>query len=156
MPDTNTLRRILSENNTVAIVGLSDKWHRPSYFVGKYLLDHGYNVIPVNPNSDEILGMKSYPDLASIPDPVDIVDLFQRAETTPGYSQQAIDIGAKVVWLQLGLENDEAKQITEKAGLEYVQNKCVKIEHGRIFGGLNFMGVDTKIISSRRLKTIAN
>lgn len=156
MADTNEIRRILLENKTIAMVGLSAKWHRPSYFAAKYLLDKGYNVIPVNPNYDEILDQKCYPDLASIPDKVDVVDLFQRADTTPEYARQAIEIGAKVIWLQLGISNDETMNIAQAADKDYVDNRCMKIEHGRIFGGLNFMGVDTKIISSTRLKTISN
>jgi predicted CoA-binding protein len=156
MIGTSEIRRILQNNKTIAMVGLSAKWHRPSYFAAKYLLDHGYRVIPVNPNYDEILGQKCYPDLASIPDAVDVVDLFQRADTTPGYARDAESIKAKVLWLQLGIENDEARKIAEHAGMEFVQNHCMKIEHGRIFGGLNFIGVDTKIISSTRLKIISN
>ena len=156
MTDTHTLRQILMENNTIAIVGLSAKWHRPSYFVAKYLLDHGYRVVPVNPNYDEVLGQKCYPDLASIPEPIDIVDLFQRSEFAPDYARQAIDINAKVLWLQLGVVSDEARKISDQANMGFVQDKCTKIEHGRIFGGLNFMGVDTKIISSTRSKIIAN
>ncbi|WP_423908706.1 CoA-binding protein [Candidatus Spongiihabitans sp.] len=156
MLNTNALRKILLENNTVAIVGLSDKWHRPSYFVGKYLVDHGYKIIPVNPNHEQILGQQCYPDLASIPHPVDIVDLFQRADTTPDYALQAIEIGAKVLWLQLGIINQEAQKLAQDANLKFVMNKCLKIEHARIFGGLNFIGVDTKIISSSRIKVISN
>ncbi len=156
MTDTNTLRRILTDSSTVAIVGLSAKWHRPSFFVAKYLLDHGFTVVPVNPNYEEVLGQKCYPDLASIPQSVDIVDLFQRPQTAPGYARQAIAIGARVLWLQLSVTSEEARRIAEDGNLEFVENKCVKIEHGRIFGGLNFMGVDTKIISSRRIKHIAN
>lgn len=156
MTDTNTLRRILLDNSTVAIVGLSAKWHRPSYFVAKYLLDHGFSVVPVNPNYDEVLGQKCYPDLASIPHSVDIVDLFQRSQTAPGYARQAVAIGARVLWLQLGVTSVQARRIAEDANLGFVEDKCLKIEHGRIFGGLNFMGVDTKIISSRRVKRIAN
>ena len=156
MSDTNQIRRILMDTRVIAMVGLSAKWHRPSYFAAKYLIDHGYRVIPVNPNYDEILGQKCYPDLKSIPDPVDVVDLFQRVELCPDYAREGVEIGAKIIWLQLGLCSDEARRITEEGGLEYVENRCMKIEHGRIFGGLNFMGVDTKIISSTRLKTIAN
>jgi len=156
MTDTNTLRRILLDNNTVAIVGLSAKWHRPSFFVAKYLLDHGFSVVPVNPNYDEVLGQKCYPDLASIPHPVDIVDLFQRPQTAPDYARQAVAIGAKVLWLQLSVTSAQARSIAEQANIGFVQDKCLKIEHGRIFGGLNFMGVDTRIISSRRSKQIAN
>ena len=156
MADTNDIRRILDNNRTIAMVGLSAKWHRPSYFAAKYLIDHGYRVIPVNPNYEEILGEPCYPDLASIPTQVDVVDLFQRAELTPDYARQAVEIGARVLWLQLGIVNDEARKIAEDGGLDYVDDRCMKIEHGRIFGGLNFMGVDTKIISSTRLKSIAN
>ena len=156
MSDTNQIRRILLDTRTIAMVGLSAKWHRPSYFAAKYLIDHGYRVIPVNPNYDEILGEKCYPDLKSIPEPVDVVNLFQRAEMCPEYARQGVEIGAKVIWLQLEIKSEEAKQIAEAEGLEYVDDRCMKIEHGRIFGGLNFMGVDTKIISSTRLKSIAN
>ncbi len=150
------MRRILTDSSTVAVVGLSAKWHRPSFFVAKYLLDHGFTVVPVNPNYDEVLGQKCYPDLASIPQSVDIVDLFQRPQTAPDYARQAIEIGARVLWLQLSVTSEEARRIAEDGNLEFVENKCVKIEHGRIFGGLNFMGVDTKIISSRRIKHISN
>ena len=156
MSDTNQIRRILLDTRTIAMVGLSAKWHRPSYFAAKYLIDHGYRVIPVNPNYDEIPGEKCYPDLKSIPEPVDVVNLFQRAEMCPEYARQGVEIGAKVIWLQLEIKSEEAKQIAEAEGLEYVDDRCMKIEHGRIFGGLNFMGVDTKIISSTRLKSIAN
>ena len=156
MSDTNQIRRILLDTRTIAMVGLSAKWHRPSYFAAKYLIDHGYRVIPVNPNYNEILGEKCYPDLKSIPEPVDVVNLFQRAEMCPEYARQGVEIGAKVIWLQLEIKSEEAKQIAEAEGLEYVDDRCMKIEHGRIFGGLNFMGVDTKIISSTRLKSIAN
>jgi len=156
MADIKTLRRILSENRIIAVVGLSAKWYRPSYFAAKYMQDHGYRIIPVNPNYQEVLGEKCYPDLASIPEPVDMVDLFQRSETTPEYVRQAIEIGAKSVWLQLGIENEEAKQIARDGGLDFVMNRCVKIEHARLFGGLNFIGVDTRVISSHRNKVISN
>ncbi|MGI9317541.1 MAG: CoA-binding protein [bacterium] len=156
MPDIPTLRRILSENKTIAVVGLSAKWHRPSFFAAKYMQDHGYKIVPVNPNYPEILGETCYPDLASIPQPVDMVDLFQRAETTPEYTRQAIDIGARTVWLQLGIVSEEARQIAEQAGIDFVMDRCVKIEHARLFGGLNFIGVNTAVISSHRNKVIAN
>ena len=156
MPDIPTLRRILSKNKTIAVVGLSAKWHRPSFFAAKYMQDHGYKIIPVNPNYTEILGETCYPDLASIPQQVDIVDIFQRAETTPDYTHQAIQIGAKAVWLQLGIVSEEAKEIARQAGIDFVMNRCVKIEHARLFGGLNFIGVNTRVISSRRNKVIAN
>ncbi len=156
MPDIPTLRRILATSKTLAVVGLSGNWYRPSFFAAKYMLDHGYHVIPVNPNYDEILGQKCYPDLASIPEPVDLVDVFQRADTTPEYARQAAEIGARTLWLQLGIENDESGEIAREAGMEFVQNHCVKIEHARLFGGLNFIGVDTRVISAHRNKYIAN
>lgn len=156
MPDIPTLRRILSDNKILAVVGLSANWYRPSFFAAKYMQDHGYRIIPVNPNYPEILGEVCYPDLASIPEPVDMVDIFQRAETTPDYTRQAVEIGAKAVWLQLGIISDQAKQIAEKAGIDFVMDRCVKIEHARLFGGLNFIGVNTHVISSQRNKIIAN
>ena len=117
---------------------------------------HGYRIIPVNPNYEEILGEKCYPDLQSIPEAVDIVDLFQRSETAVGYAHQAVAINAKVLWLQLGVINEEAREIAEQHGLQVVMDRCVKIEHARLFGGLNFIGVDTKVITSTRNKVIAN
>ena len=150
MTDINTLRRILCENKRVAIVGLSDNWSRPSNFVGKYLLEHGFEVIPVNPKYDEILGQKCYADLKDIPTPVDIVDLFQRADRVMPFVDDAIKIGARVVWMQLGIVNQEAAQKARDAGLEVVMDRCVKIEYARLFGGLNTAGVNTGVISAQR------
>jgi predicted CoA-binding protein len=150
MNDINTLRRILIENKRVAIVGLSDDWSRPSNFVGKYLLEHGFEVIPVNPKYDEILGQKCYADLKDIPTPVDMVDLFQRSDRIPPFVDDAIKIGAKVVWMQLGIINEEAAQKARDAGLEVVMDRCVKIEYARLFGGLNTAGVNTGVISAQR------
>ncbi|MGI9200176.1 MAG: CoA-binding protein [Woeseiaceae bacterium] len=150
MTDIQSLRRILTENKRVAIVGLSDDWSRPSNFVGKYLLEHGFEVIPVNPKYEEILGQKCYPDLKSIPTPVDIVDLFQRSERVPPFVDDAIAIGAKVVWMQLGIVHEEAAQKARDAGLEVVMDRCIKIEFARLFGGLNTIGVNTGIVSARR------
>lgn len=150
MTDINTLRRILIENKRVAIVGLSDNWSRPSNFVGKYLLEHGFEVIPVNPKYDEILGQKCYADLKDIPTPVDIVDLFQRADRVMPFVDDAIKIGARVVWMQLGIVNEEAAQKARDAGLEVVMDRCVKIEYARLFGGLNTAGVNTGVISAQR------
>ena len=150
MTDINTLRRILTNYKRVAIVGLSADWSRPSNFVGKYLLEHGFEVIPVNPKYDEILGQKCYPDLAAIPTPVDIVDLFQRAERVPPFVDAAIDIGAKVVWMQLGIVHEEAAAKARAAGLEVVMDRCIKIEYARLFGGLNTAGVNTGVVSARR------
>jgi len=148
--DIKTLRRILTDYKRVAVVGLSDDWSRPSNFVAKYLLDHGFRVIPVNPKYDEILGQKCYPDLTSIPTPVDIVDLFQRAERVPPFVDAAIAIRAKVVWMQLGIVNEEAAQKARAAQLEVIMNRCMKIEYARLFGGLNTAGVNTGVISAQR------
>ncbi len=150
MPDIQTLRRILKENNHVAVVGLSANWYRPSYFAAKYLLDHGYEVTPVNPNYEQVLERRCYPDLASIPQPVDVVDIFQQRERVPEIVDQAIAIGAKVVWMQLGIEHEEAAAKARAAGLEVVMDRCIKIEYARLFGGLNFCGVNTGVISSKR------
>jgi len=144
------LRRILKENHTIAIVGLSADWFRPSYFAAKYMQEHGFKIIPVNPKYTEILGEKCYPDLKSIPEKVDMVDVFRKSADCPPIATEAVAIGAKVLWLQLGVENDEAKAIAETGGLEFVQNRCVKIEYARLFGGLSWFGVNTRIISSRR------
>ena len=131
-------------------MGLSADWSRPSNFVGKYLLEHGFEVIPVNPKYDEILGQKCYPDLAAIPTPVDIVDLFQRPERVPPFVDAAIDIGAKVIWMQLGIVHEEAAAKARAAGLEVVMDRCIKIEYARLFGGLNTAGVNTGVVSARR------
>jgi predicted CoA-binding protein len=144
------LRRILKENHTIAIVGLSADWFRPSYFAAKYMQEHGFKIIPVNPKYTEILGEKCYPDLKSITEKVDMVDVFRKSADCAPIAKEAVAIGAKVLWLQLGVENDEAKAIAETGGLEFVQNRCVKIEYARLFGGLSWFGVNTRIISSRR------
>jgi predicted CoA-binding protein len=144
------LRRVLKDNHTIAIVGLSADWYRPSYFAAKYMQEHGFRIIPVNPKYTEILGEKCYPDLKSIPEKVDMVDVFRKSADCAPIAKEAVAIGAKVLWLQLGVENDEAKAIAESGGLEFVQNRCVKIEYARLFGGLSWFGVNTRIISSRR------
>jgi len=154
MTDILTLRRILTEYKRVAMVGLSADWWRPSFFAAKYLLEHGFEVTPVNPKYDEILGQKCYPDLKSIPTPVDVVDLFQKADRVQLFIDDAKDIGAKVFWMQLGVVNPEAAQKAREAGLEVVMDRCMKIEFARLFGGLNTIGVNTGIISAKRPLTI--
>jgi hypothetical protein len=132
------------------VVGLSADWFRPSFFAAKYMQAHGYRIIPVNPKYPDILGEKCYPSLNDIPHPVDIVDVFRKAADTPVIAQEAADIGAKVLWLQLGVVNEEAQRIAEQAGLTVVMDRCVKIEHARLFGGLGWFGVNTGVISARR------
>ncbi len=156
MIDIPTLRRILQQNRVIAVVGLSANWYRPSYFAAKYLQEHGYRIIPVNPRYEEILGEKCYPTLCDIPEPVDVVQIFQRADQVLPFGEEAIDIGAKVVWMQLGIVNEEAAERARQAGLDVVMDRCMKIEHARLFGGLNFVGVNTGVISSKRTKVIAN
>src|SRR5215218_4321388 len=148
--DIAGLRRILTRHRTFAVVGLSANWYRPSYFAAKYLQDHGYRVIPVNPMYTEVLGQRCYPDLAAVPEPIDVVDCFRKPVEMPDLARAAIACGAKVFWMQLGVQNAEAARIADAAGLDVVQNRCMKIEHGRIMGGLNWAGVNTGVISARR------
>lgn len=155
MDDIGSLRRILTENRVLAIVGLSANWSRPSYFAAKYLLEHGYRVIPVNPQYTEVLGQKCYATLGDIPEKVDLVDVFRRTEDVMPIAEEAIAIGARVFWQQLGVRNDAAAARARAAGLEAVMDRCVKIEHGRLFGGLNWVGVNTRVISARRPRRLA-
>jgi predicted CoA-binding protein len=155
MTDVATLRRILGTYKRVAVVGLSANWYRPSYFAAKYLLEHGFEVTPVNPNYPEILDRKCYPGLTDIPHPIDVVDLFQRAEVVMPFVDAAIAIGAKVVWMQIGIVNEAAAAKARAAGLEVVMDRCMKIEYARLFGGLNFVGVNTGIVSARRPEFLA-
>lgn len=148
--DINTLRRVLRKPRTIAVVGLSANWYRPSFFAAKYMQEHGYRIIPVNPSYQEVLGEKCYPSLKDIPEPVDIVDCFRKSEEIEPLADEAIAIGAKALWMQIGVMNDKAAQKARKAGLDVVQDRCVKIEHARLFGGLNWVGVNTKVISSKR------
>jgi predicted CoA-binding protein len=150
MDDSEKIRRILRSHKTLAVVGLSAQWHRPSYFAAKYMQEHGYRIIPVNPGQDEILGERCYKSLRDIPEPVDIVDCFRKSGEIPAIAEDAVAIGAKVLWMQLGVHNDQARARAEAAGLEVVENRCVKIEHGRFFGGLGWVGVNTKVISAKR------
>jgi hypothetical protein len=150
MSDIVTLRRVLRDSHTIAVVGLSAEWHRPSYFAAKYMQQHGYRIVPVNPKYPEILGEKCYPDLKSIPFPVDLVDVFRKPQDCVAIAQDAVAIGARVLWLQIGVINKGAQQIAENAGLTVVVDRCVKIEYARLFGGLNWMGVNTGIISAHR------
>ncbi len=148
--DVAGLRRVLQDNRVIAVVGLSPNWNRPSYFAAKYMLEHGYTVIPVNPGATEILGQKCYPDLAAIPLKVDMVDVFRKAQDAGPIAGEAIRIGAQCLWLQLGVINAAAAESAAAAGLDVVMDRCVKIEYARLFGGLNYAGVNTRIISAKR------
>ena len=148
--DIPTLRRILRETRTIAVVGLSAEWHRPSHFAAKYLQQHGYRILPVNPRYAEVLGERCYKSLADIDVPVDMVDVFRRSEDVLAIAQQAIAIGARCLWQQIGVVNHEAVELARAAGLDTVMDRCVKIEHARLFGGLHWAGVNTGVVSARR------
>jgi len=154
--DIPGLRRILATHKVIAVVGLSADWFRPSYFAAKYMLEHGYVVVPVNPRYEAILGQKCYKSLRDIPGKVEVVDVFRKSADVGPVADDAIAIGAKVLWQQLGVTNAEAAHKAEAAGLETVMDRCVKIEHARLFGGLNWAGVNTKVLSAKRPKYIAN
>lgn len=134
MYDDQNLRKILVECRTIAVVGLSDDPGRPSHEVAKYLQRHGYRIVPVNPRCTEILGEKCYPDLRSIPERIDMVDVFRKPADCAPIAAEAVAIGARVLWLQLGIVNEEARQVAEAAGLQVVMDRCVKIEHARLLG----------------------
>jgi hypothetical protein len=153
------IRRILHEVRTIAVVGLSAEWHRPSFFAAKYMQDHGYRIVPVNPRyataSTDVLGEHCYAALTDIPFPVDMVDVFRRTEDVLPIAQQAIQMGAKCLWQQIGVMNVEADALARDAGMDSVMDRCVKIEHGRFFGGLNLVGVNTGVISAKRFSNKA-
>jgi uncharacterized protein len=146
------IRDILTRHHTIAMVGASANTSRPSYFAMKYLKEKGFRIIPVNPGQEgqTILGEKVYGSLAAIPDKVDIVDIFRNSEAALGITREAIAIGASVVWMQLGVRNDEAARLAEDAGIEVVMNRCPKIEYGRLSGELNWAGVNSRMLSSKR------
>jgi O-acetylhomoserine (thiol)-lyase len=149
-PDAK-LRRILSSIRTIALVGASANWNRPSYFVMRYLQGKGYRVIPVNPGlaGQELLGERVYANLRDIPERIDMAEIFRPSEQVPPIVEDAITIGAPVVWMQLGVRNDEAARRAEAAGLEVVMNRCPKIEYGRLGGELSWSGVNSGIIRNR-------
>ena len=148
------IRKILREVKTIAMVGASPNWNRPSFFAMKYLQQKGYRVIPVNPvaHGQTILGEPVFKSLADIREKVDMVDVFRKAEECIGYAEEAVRIGAKVLWLQLGVRNDEAARIAEDAGLKVVMNRCPKIEYARLSGELGWNGINSGVISSKRRK----
>jgi uncharacterized protein len=142
---------ILRRAKTIAMVGLSSNPYRPSHYAAIYMISAGYTVIPVNPREREILGQVCYPSLRDIPVPVDIVDIFRDPSAVPPLVEEAIAIGAKVVWMQLGVIHEGAAARAREAGLQVVMDACVKIEHARFFGGLATIGLNTGVITARRL-----
>jgi len=144
------IRNILESTETIAMVGLSGNWSRPSYFAAQYLMEKGYTVIPVNPNYKEILGKKSYTSLQEIDRPVDVVNLFQRSEKVADFLEDAMALKASAFWMQLGIVNKEAKEKALDLGMVPVMDRCMKIEYARLFGGLTWSGVNTGVISAKR------
>ncbi|MGE0331742.1 MAG: CoA-binding protein [Ramlibacter sp.] len=152
MSTVSELRRILGTCKTIAVVGLSPQWHRPSFFAAKYMQSHGYRIVPVNPAATDILGERCYPSVTAAAQhhAIDMVDCFRKSADIPPIADEAIAIGAKCLWLQLGVIHEAAAQKARDAGLDVVMDRCVKIEHARLFGGLGWFGVNTGVISSRR------
>lgn len=152
--DIPGLRRILKTHSVIAVVGLSADWFRPSYFVAKYMMEHGYTVIPVNPRYESVLGQACYKSLGEAARQcalkIEIVDVFRNSADVMPVADEAIAVGAKVLWQQLGVQNMEAAAKAQAAGLETVVDRCIKIEHARLFGGLNWAGVNTGVISAKR------
>ena len=146
--------RVLQTYKKVAMVGLSANPNRPSYFAATYLKDYGFEIIPVNPAYEEVMGRKCYPSLADVPAPLEVVDIFRRSDAVPPIVDEAIRLGAKVVWMQLGVIHEAAAEKAKTAGLEVVMDRCMKIEHARFYGGLNFVGIRTNVISARKPKFI--
>jgi predicted CoA-binding protein len=157
MNSISELRRILGSCKTIAVVGLSPQWHRPSFFAAKYMQAHGYRVVPINPGATEILGERCYPSvtaaasaLALTGQKIDMVDCFRKTEDIGPLADEAIAVGARCLWQQIGVVNEPAAARARAAGLATVMDRCVKIEHARLFGGLNWAGVNTRVISAKR------
>ena len=142
--------RILERYRRIAMVGLSSNPFRPSHFAAIYLLAEGYDIVGVNPKEQQVLGRPCYPSLRDVPGPVEVGDIFRERSAVPALVEDAIAIGAKVIWLQLGVIHEEAAERARQAGLEVVMDRCMKIEHARFFGGLSTLGLNTGVISSRR------
>jgi predicted CoA-binding protein len=147
--DPEVIRRVLGRRR-VAIVGLSSNHLRPSHFVGYYLLRHGYDVVPVNPREKEVLGRRSYASLLDVPEGVDTVDVFRAPEAVPEIAREAVEIGARSLWLQFGVISEEGAAIAADKGLDVVMDRCIKIEHARSLGRMHVLGFNTANISARR------
>ena len=148
----NQILGVLNKYKKIAMVGLSANANRPSYNTATYLRDNGYKITPVNPSYDEVMGAKSYASLAEIPGPLEVVDIFRKSEEVPALVDEAIRLGAKVIWLQLGVIHEQAAEKAKAAGLEVVMDRCMKIEHARFHGGLTFVGLRTNVISATKAK----
>ena len=152
-PSNQELSTIINTSKNIAIVGASSNTSKASFFVLTYLVGStNYNLYPINPNEEEILGLKVYKSLKDIKDPIDVVVAFRRADALDELLDEALEIKAKVFWMQLGITNDEVAEKGTQKGIKVVQNRCIKIEHARFHGGLHLAGFDTKVISSKRMK----
>jgi predicted CoA-binding protein len=145
-----TIQRVLHSAKTIAVVGLSNNPLRASYFVGYYLRRHGYQVIPVNPREAEILGQTSYASLRDVPEHVDVVNVFRAPDALPDIARDAVEIGAGAVWTQFGVINEEGAQIAEQGGTTVIMDRCLKVEHARYIGRMNWLGFNTQRITSVR------
>ena len=150
LQDPLTIQRVLHTSKTIAVVGLSPNELRASYFVGYYLRRHGYRVIPVNPRESEILGQKCYPSLPDVPEPVDVVDVFRAPDALPGIARDAVAIGAKTLWCQFGVVNDEGARVAEDGGVTVIMDRCLKVEHARYLGRMHWLGFNTQRITAVR------
>lgn len=126
------LRRVLQDNHVIAVVGASDSEGKAAHDVPRYLQDHGYEIVPINPGSEEVLGEKAFDDLSEVDRQIDVVEVFRPAEEAPGIARKAVAVGAKVLWLQQGIESDEARDIAEEGGLEVVMDQCMMANHRRL------------------------
>jgi predicted CoA-binding protein len=152
--DPRVIRDILFRARTIAIVGLSGNPLRPSNFVGFYLQRHGYRIVPVNPRETEVLGEQSYASLSDVPFPIDVVDVFRAPEFVPAIAQEAVQVGAKALWLQFGVISAEGARIATAGGLEVVMDRCMKVEHARNLGRMHWLGFNTGVVAAQR--TAAN
>jgi predicted CoA-binding protein len=150
--DPDVIRAALALKN-VAIIGLSSNELRASNFVGRYLLSHGYHVIPVNPREEEILGQTCYPSLLDVPGPVDVVNVFRLPEAVPAIAREALGVGARCLWLQFGVISQEGADIAVAGGMQVVMDRCIKVEHARYRGRMHWLGLNTGTISARRTRT---
>ena len=148
--DPLTIQRVIHSARTIAIVGLSSNHLRASYFVGFYLKRHGYQVIPVNPRESEIFGEKSFGSLADVPVPIDIINVFRAPDALPGIARDAVAVGAKSLWCQFSVINEEGGRIAEAGGLSVVMDRCIKVEHARYIGRMHWLGFNTQRITSVR------
>lgn len=148
--EARVIQRILNNAKTIAIVGLSSNRLRASYFVGFYLQRHGYRIVPVNPRETEVLGEKSYASLRDVPDHVDVVNVFRAPDALPDIARDAVAIGASALWCQFNVINEEGARIAEDGGLSVVMDRCIKVEHARYAGRMNWLGFNTGIVTSVR------